>query len=99
MKQQLAIIIKTIKAAKGNDQLTLAKPITVRTSPHTYPIEIHGLQASPQDQLIIMTVDLIGGFTEPSWRLFTETQQNADMIIASIYQRLLIIYKIREVAA
>lgn len=98
MNQQLIQIIKTVKAVKGHDALNLCEPITVRTSAHAFPLEIHGLLVDTRDQLIIMTVDFIGHYREPFWKPFSVIQQNADRAIDAIHQRLVSIYKKETVA-
>lgn len=98
MNQQLDRIIKTVKAVKGKDTLNLSEPITVRTSPNTFPLEIHGLCVSPKDQLFIMTVDSIGNFLEPFWNPFSVEDKNADKVIDAIHQRLTSIFKKEAVA-
>jgi hypothetical protein len=56
-------------------------------------LEIWGLQISPKRELFLKTIDSIGGRPETFWNKLEETDRNAEMVISSIYQRVMSTYK------
>lgn len=71
-------IITAIKNLVGANYLYLQDAITIKLNPHTYPVNIWAVCASPNNQLFVMDAD-------ENW--FEVSEKDA-LVIPSIYQRI-----------
>jgi hypothetical protein len=70
-----------IKDLVDNDPLYFQTPVEVKVSPHTYPFAAWATCVSPNNELYLMDSD-------EAWHLVELGDQNAAMVIGSLYQRL-----------
>lgn len=99
MKHKLNLIIAALLTANGNKEWMLPEPITVRINDFSAPLEIHGLQVSTKRELAVMTVDMIGTHPETFWNKIEVMDTNAAKIIDAIEQRVMKVFKTKEVVA
>lgn len=80
------IIIDNVKELVGNEYLYFDDALVVKKTPHTAPVKVWAIAISPKDQIFLM--DSNQEFFE-----LEETDLNYHLVIASLYQRVISIYK------
>lgn len=70
-----------ITSLVGHECLYFDTAVEVKISPHTYPFEAWAVCVSPQNELYIMDSD-------EQWHQVALDDNNAGLIIGSLYQRL-----------
>lgn len=86
LKELLSETIDIVHHLKGNENLYLAEPITVRLSPHDFDLfEVHALSVSPRNELYVMDA-------KQEWFRLDVADMRAEKMINSIYQRVKLIY-------
>ena len=81
MKTILQECIEIIKELVGQDYLYFDNAVEVRLSPHSHPFHVWAVCVSPSDELYIMGAD-------EEWHRLELRDQNAALMIGSLYQRL-----------
>jgi hypothetical protein len=77
MKQDL---IRLIKELVGHEFLYLDTSVLIKTTPHTWPIQIWAVCVSPADEIYLMN-----GLEQ--WDKLEEGDSNYTKALSSIYQR------------
>lgn len=78
-KEHLQIIADTVRA-DHEGKIMFEQPITVKPSPHSYPVYVYGVEVGPQSSVWLMTGE--------DWHNLEETDRNFLMVANSITQRL-----------
>ena len=73
--------VDIVSSLVGHDYLYFESAVEVKITPHTHPFNAWAVCASPQDELYVMDSD-------EQWHEATPVEQNAALIIGSLYQRL-----------
>lgn len=73
--------VEIISSLVGNDYLYFDTAVAVKLSPHTYPFEAWAVCVSPKNELYIMDSD-------EQWHQVELDDNNAALVIGSLYQRL-----------
>ena len=81
MKNILQEIKEIITGLAGHDPLYFSDAVEIKVSPHTYPFMAWAVCASPANDLYIMDGN-------EQWSELEITDQNAALVIGSLYQRL-----------
>ena len=79
--QILSECVSIIKDLMGHEPLFFDEAVEVKTSPHTYPFVMWAVCVSPKDELYLMD-------GEQQWHLLEPTDNNAALVVGSLYQRL-----------
>ncbi len=82
MQNQLQQSIDMVKEWVGNDTLYLDTALHVKFSPHHAPFAIWAFCVSPADALYVMDAG-------EEWHEVSAASGSDDLVIASIYQRLM----------
>ena len=70
-----------MKDLAGNEYLYFDTAVEVKITPHSYPFAAWGVCASPDNRLFVMDSD-------EQWHEVELTDDNAALVIGSLYQRL-----------
>ena len=81
MKNILQECIDIIKDLVGNDYIYFDSAIEVKVTPHSYPFYAWGVCVSPTNDLYIMD-------DNQEWHQLELNQNNATLVVGSLYQRL-----------
>ena len=81
MKHVLQECIDIVKDLAGNEYLYFDTAVEVKVTPHSYPFAVWGVCASPDNRLFVMDSD-------EQWHEVELTDDNAALVIGSLYQRL-----------
>ncbi len=73
--------VDIIKNLVGSDYLYFDNAVEVKLTPHTYPFAAWAVCVSPKDDLYVMDSD-------EQWHQVELKDQNAALVIGSLYQRL-----------
>jgi hypothetical protein len=75
--------IDIIKDLVGSDYLYFDQPVEIKITPHSYPFNAWAVSVSPSpaDELFVMDSD-------EQWHQLELGDQNAALVIGSLYQRL-----------
>jgi|GEM_PF-959671 len=73
--------IDIVKELVGHDYLYFDTAVEVKVTPHSHPFAAWGVCVSPKDALYVMDND-------EYWHLVELNDQNASLVIGSLYQRL-----------
>jgi hypothetical protein len=73
--------IDIVKDLVGHEYLYFDTAVEVKLTPHTYPFAAWAVCVSPQDDLYVMDSD-------EQWHQVELKDQNAALVIGSLYQRL-----------
>lgn len=85
------IIIEKVKQMAGNTFLFFEDAISVKKTPHSIPVKIWAIVISPDNVIYLMDSN------EQSFPL-EETDINYHLVIASLYQRVMSMYKAYQAA-
>jgi hypothetical protein len=81
MKTIFQECIEIVKDLVGHDYLYFDSAVEVKTSPHQYPFAAWAVCVSPADALYVMDSD-------EQWHQVELMDNNASLVIGSLYQRL-----------
>ena len=81
MKHILQECIDIVKDLAGNEYLYFDTAVEVKLTPHSFPFAAWGVCVSPASQLYVMD-------NEEQWHEVTLEDDNAALVIGSLYQRL-----------
>ena len=70
-----------VKDLVGNDYLYFDNAVEVKVTPHTYPFNAWAVCVSPKEDMYVMDSD-------EQWHKIELGDQNAALVIGSLYQRL-----------
>jgi len=73
--------VDIVRGLAGHEFLYFDTAVEVKTTPHTYPFNAWAVCASPKDELYVMDSD-------EQWHRVELTDNNAALVIGSLYQRL-----------
>lgn len=73
--------VDIVRGLVGHEFLYFDTAVEVKTTPHTYPFNAWAVCVSPKDQLFVMDSD-------EQWHQVELTDNNAALVIGSLYQRL-----------
>jgi len=73
--------VDIVRGLAGHEFLYFDTAVEVKTTPHTYPFNAWAVSASPKDELYVMDSD-------EQWHRVELTDNNAALVIGSLYQRL-----------
>ena len=73
--------VEIIKDVVGNDYLYFENAVEVKLTPHTYSFSAWAVSVSPKDELYVMDSD-------EQWHKVELDDDNAALVIGSLYQRL-----------
>jgi hypothetical protein len=73
--------VDTVKELVGHEYLYFDTAIGVKTTPHSFPFNAWAACVSPKDELFVMDSD-------EQWHQVELTDENAALVIGSLYQRL-----------
>jgi hypothetical protein len=73
--------VDIVKDLVGNDNLYFEAAVEVKLTPHSFPFRAWAVCVSPKDALYLMDAD-------EQWHELTINDQNAHLVIGSLYQRL-----------
>ena len=81
MKHLFQECIEIVRDLVGHDFLYFESSVEVKTSPHSYPFSAWGVCTSPDGRLYVMDND-------QQWHEVEPDDDNAHLVIGSLYQRL-----------
>lgn len=81
MKAILTECIDIIKSLVGHEYLYFDTAVEVKLTPHTYPFQVWAVAVSDKDAIYIMD-------NNEEWHQLKLDQQNAALVLGSLYQRL-----------
>jgi hypothetical protein len=70
-----------VKDLVGNEYLYFESAVEVKVSPHSFPFAAWAVCASPKDELFVMD-------SSEQWHQVELSDDNASLVIGSLYQRL-----------
>lgn len=70
-----------VRDLAGNDYLYFDAAVEIKLTPHSFPFRAWGVCVSPKDVIYLMDSD-------QEWHELTVNDQNAHLVIGSLYQRL-----------
>lgn len=73
--------IDIVKDLVGNDYLYFDSAVEVKVSPHSFPFAAWAVCVSPKDELYVMD-------SNEDWHQVELANNNASLVIGSLYQRL-----------
>ena len=73
--------IDIVKDLVGNDYLYFDSAVEVKVSPHSFPFAAWAVCVSPKDELFVMD-------SNEDWHQVELADNNASLVIGSLYQRL-----------
>ena len=73
--------VDIVKELVGHEYLYFETSIEVKTSPHSFPFSAWAVCVSPKDELFVMD-------SEEQWHQVELDDNNAALVIGSLYQRL-----------
>ena len=73
--------VDIVRGLAGHEFLYFDTAVEVKTTPHTYPFNAWAVCVSPKDELYVMDSD-------EQWHMVELTDNNAALVIGSLYQRL-----------
>ncbi len=73
--------IEIVKDLVGHEYLYFDNAVEVKVTPHTYPFNAWAVCSSPQEELFVMD-------GEEQWHKVELKDDNAALVIGSLYQRL-----------
>jgi len=80
-KSILKECVEIIKDLVGHDYLYFNNAVEVKITPHSYPFSAWAVSVSPADELYVMDSD-------EQWHKTELSDNNAALVIGSLYQRL-----------
>jgi hypothetical protein len=80
------LIIEQVKEMVGERYLYFDDAISVKKTPHSIPVKMWAVSISPDDVIYLMD-------SNQEWNPLEETDMNYHLVIASLYQRVVSIYK------
>ncbi|HEX7906208.1 MAG TPA: hypothetical protein VF487_20180 [Chitinophagaceae bacterium] len=86
-KELIACIAETVKT-DFNRKVEFDDPITVKPTPHSYPVYIYGVEIGPQSGVWLMTGE--------DWHKLEETDKNCSLVASSIIQRLNLLSNVKN---
>ena len=81
MKHILQECIDIVKDLAGNEYLYFDTAVEVKITPHSFPFAAWGVCVSPANQLFVMD-------NEEQWHEIALQDDNAALVLGSLYQRL-----------
>lgn len=73
--------VEIIKDLVGNEYLYFETAVEVKVSPHSFPFAAWAVSVSPKNELYVMD-------SNEQWHQVALTDDNAPLVIGSLYQRL-----------
>ena len=99
-RQQLIEIAQMVKDLVSHEYLYFSEPLKVKLTPHSPEINLWGICVSPANDVFVCELKAVGAKLqdgrwherpEEEWHQIEACDQNANIIIPSIYQRIKLI--------